>query len=337
MIELIARLNEKQDLSGEFKTYAQTRNGSSWYIGKSPFVTATIAWLLLNIEDETCKKIVKKSIDYLESLDDTDKRVYKFWYGNPVGTDYPDLPYDMDDTALVNIALFLSGRQCVNRALLNKNMNDKGKYYTWLLLFNKTMLLNPAYYHILFRQLKAFKIFIKNRHNPRMAHYHDTELIVRLNIYALIFLMGGSGSSFKNEQIPFLAEEVEKELTSSLHYMHVPVYYLTVARFQYHANLLGNDEVSRLSSAIRMYMQTQTSEHKLSDADAISLYLSFSLLGQLDETDMIKIHELVKASDNRETPFYFCVGNKHFEQYHTYYSSDITEAMKIRLLANMKS
>src|SRR5690348_16050324 len=88
----ISELITGQKTSGEFETFAQTRDGKNFYIGESPFVTAHIIYLLHGIEDDRIKEIIRRAIAFLENIDFTGKRIYKYWYLNAKGTAYQFLP-----------------------------------------------------------------------------------------------------------------------------------------------------------------------------------------------------------------------------------------------------
>ncbi len=326
---LVERLSMNQKQSGEFETFAQTRDGNKFYIGESPFVTAHIIYLLHGIDDDRIRKIIDKAIAFLERLDYTGKRIYKYWYLNAVGTAYPFLPFDLDDTAVVNQALALCKRETVPASVALNNVNAENLFYTWLKPSLKTILRQPSYLSVFSEYMKAYSVFTKNSSNPVMAEYNDTEIIVRMNVY-LMLAIKGEKVQIADKQFPFLPEDVKGELQTSLHYQNGAMYYLTLAKLQKHLKIFDDKRINELSKGMRIYLKEQITDDGISNV--IAMFLSLAFIGELNLSSIGDLSAMIETGNVSEKNFKICVGNKKFEDYHEYFSSDFTMALAIRLL-----
>ena len=329
--QLISTLLSKQKGSGEFELFASTGDGKKFYIGESPFLTAHIIYHLHEVEDLTVQAIVGKALDFLEKIDYTGKRVYKFWYKNVVGTDFPFLPFDLDDTAVVNQVLSLYKRNSVNNDVLLNNRSKDKLFYTWLKPSFKTMMRSPSYLLLFAEYVKSYRIFLKNANNLKMAEFDDSEIIVRMNVYIMMAINGYTAPIIE-ENFPFKYDDVKKELTNSLHYNNPSMYYLTIAKFQKHSNFLNTEQLEYLAEEIRENISSDVSILNRNIANLSVLYLSLGLLDKLNLNDAVDFIKKFQSATIEDSHFEVCVGNKKFNNYHTYTSGDFTIAVIIRLL-----
>ncbi len=329
--QLISTLLSKQKPNGEFELFASTGDRKKFYIGESPFLTAHIIYHLHEIDDLRVHTIVGKALDFLEKIDYTDKRIYKFWYNNAIGTAFPFLPFDLDDTALVNQVLSLYKRKTVNRhVLLNNRSNDK-LFYTWLKPSFKTLIQSPDYFFLFAEYLKSYRVFLKNANKLKMAEFDDSEIIVRMNVY-IMMAINGYTTEIAEKEIPFNNEDIKKELSSSLHYDNAAMYYLTLAKFQKHSCFFNTTKCDQLAEEIRKQITSVDLRVNREIANSFSLYLSLSLINKLTPNDGVDIIKILKSTNLEDALFEVCVGNKKFDSYHTYTSVDFTLSCAIRLL-----
>jgi hypothetical protein len=328
--QLISILLAGQHPGGEFQTFALTRQGEKFYIGESPFVTAHILYLLHGIEDEQLRYIIQKSINFLEKIDYTGKRIYKYWYQMTAGTAYPVLPFDLDDTAVVNHALILNKRKSIDARVILNNTDNNGFFYTWLKPSLKTIIQDASFFFVFMEYIKSYRVFLTNNDGLVMAEYNDSEIIVRMNVYIMLALMGDV-KHITDKSFPVQLEEINKELSSSLHYNNVAMYYLTLSKFQKHTSFFGEHDLIKLSTAMRAYLKTAESTNNV--PDTIALYLSLAYIGKLNFDDANNF--LRKATDinwQHAGAFKVCIGNKKFKDYHEYCSYEFTIAMAVSFL-----
>jgi hypothetical protein len=327
--ELINALAKAQKPNGEFETFAATTDGHYFYIGESPFATAHISYLLNDVVDEEAKRIVDKSVSFFEQIDSTEERIYKYWYGNTTGTSFPLLPFDLDDTSVVNQTLALQKRKTVDVSILMNNRSSKNLFYTWLKPSLRTTVKHPNLAHVFAEYFKMYPIFLKNSDGLYMAEYNDSEIIVRMNIYIMQSLMG-KDVSVADTYFPFAIADVERELQSSLHYNNAAMYYLTLAKFQRHTSYFKKERVDELALQIRANIKQLEGADSYANVNA--LYLSLLFIEKLTLDDEQNYLAVVKNSNFENAHFKICVGNKKFKEYHEYCSADFTIAMVIRLL-----
>lgn len=333
--QLISTLLKKQKPNGEFELFAFTDDGKQFYIGESPFLTAHIIYLLHGIEDERVQLIIEKAIGFLENIDYTDKRIYKFWYKNVVGTDFPLLPFDLDDTAVVNQVLALYNRRTVNPEILLNNRTKDELFYTWLKPSLKTIIKHPDYVLLFKEYLKSYPIFLRNENNLKMAEYNDSEIIVRLNIYIMMAMLGAK-INIPEKYFPFKIEDVRKELISSLHYDNVAMYYLTLAKFQKHSDYFDKNKTDELEFELRKNIASTDVSINNSLANSLAMYLSLSMINRLKLSD-VDIIKKIESASWEDTVFDVCVGNKKFTTYHVYSSVDFSLSSAIKLVSIIQS
>ncbi len=331
--ELINALAKAQKPNGEFETFAATTDGHYFYIGESPFATAHISYLLFDVVDEEAKRIVDKSVSFFEQIDSTEERIYKYWYGHTTGTSFPLLPFDLDDTSVVNQTLALQKRKTVDISILMNNRSSRKLFYTWLKPSLKTVVKHPNLTYVFAEYFKMYPIFFKNSDGLYMAEYNDSEIIVRMNVYIMLAIMGKDVSVADN-YFPFAIEDVERELQSSLHYNNAAMYYLTLAKFQRHTSYFKQERVDELALQIRAYIKQL--EDGGSFANETALYLSLLFIGKLTAADEQNYLSLFQNSNSENAPFKICVGNKKFKEYHEYCSVDFKMAMAVKLLDAIK-
>ena len=330
---LINTLAKAQKPNGEFETFAATTDGHYFYIGESPFATAHISYLLNDIVDEHAKRIVDKSVSFFEQIDSTEERIYKYWYGHTTGTSFPLLPFDLDDTSVVNQTLALQKRKTVDFTILMNNRSSRKLFYTWLKPSLKTVVKYPNLTHVFAEYFKMYPIFLKNSDGLYMAEYNDSEIIVRMNVYIMLALMG-KDISIADNYFPFAIADVQQELKSSLHYNNAAMYYLTLAKFQRHTSYFKQERVDKMALQIRAYIKQL--EGADSFANITALYLSLLFIGKLTPADEQDYLAVIKNSNFENATFKICVGNKKFKEYHEYCSVEFTMAMAVRLLGAIK-
>lgn len=329
--QLISLLSAHQSAKGEFLTYAYTREGTKFYIGESPFVTAHILYFLHGLGLPELTQMINKSLCYLESLDDTGMRLYKFWYHQVQGTAYPHLPIDLDDTSVVNQVLALWKRPTAPLTPILHNTNHNGHYYTWLKPSLAVLLNDISYLKIYLKQLSSYRIFLKNKHGLAMAEYNDSEIIVRMNVYIMLAIMGNK-ARIVDTYFPFEPDAVAAELAKSLHYQNIAMYYITLTKLQKHTAIFSEEALTRLADAMRSFLRS--AEHNNDISRMIATYFSLAQIHMLSSADIKKCENLFAEVDwSSIDAFKVCVGNKKYRDYHEYGSSDFTCAMALNLLA----
>lgn len=322
-------LIESQEPSGEFKTYAIDCDGNSFYIGESPFATAHVLCMLHDINNEALEPLKKKGIQFLQNLDTHNLGLYKFWYKNTFGTAFANLPFDLDDTAVVNQALHLYGKPIINPRLISKNTNKDGKLFTWwkpsLQFLLKNGLKNGK---ALFEHYKSYLVFLARQNGQNMAEYNDSELTVRLNIYTL-FEMLNTPYQLNEVNIPTQPNEVMELLDESLHYMNPSIYYYALSNFCKYSNKVDSQKlIVDLSGMIKEYDEI----YQGNSSDICLLLLSLSNLRSLNSEEVSKFYDNIEKYNNNKSNIMICVGNKKFANYHQYYSPAFSLAVFASLL-----
>lgn len=332
---LLKELEKLQEKNGEFKTFAEKQDGEQFYIGKSPFNTAHILNLISDIQFNESKVIQKKGINFLKQLDTHNLKLYKFWYSDSLGTAYKKLPFDMDDTAVVNQALFLNNETTINKEIIENNVNKDHQIYTWWKPKAKTIFYKLSILKLLPRHYLGYAIFLKNKEGLKMADRFDTEAIVRINVYTFLSLLN---KKYKiNENFPIQIKDVSLEIENSLHYMNISMYYLVLCRLQSINPILNKIEEDKLKIELKQIITQEKEKNGLS-ANFIALLLALSFLN-LNEAkrynDEINLFINQQKWDNEK--YYICVGNKKFDNYHQYFSPAFTLALLIRLIYNIET
>jgi hypothetical protein len=328
MNQFIDYLHSHQHPTGYFPTYVVTRDREVFEMGSSPFVTAHILCLLHDIQDDRLNGIKQNALSFLESLDKTGLKVYKFWYDDVEGTAYPHLPFDLDDTAVVNQALLLYQRDSMDARILSDNVSKSGLFRTWFRPSLKSLLKNPKLILTVFSLAKSFRLFMSNRGRPPMARFNDSEAIVHMNVSTFMAL-NKMGSPSLSQGMPLSDMEVDSELKGSLHYDSACMYYMALARFQRFSRCLNSDEVEALAEGISSLIRREAEQ---SLAERLTLLTSLYYLNKLSndyfESIMLAEKEILTAQN---IALRVCVGNKNYSDAHAYVSCDITIAMMIVL------
>lgn len=330
ILELLALIRNSQKDTGEFETYARTSDGENFYIGESPFVTALIAYTLTDLKSDDVIGIVNKSLEFLISLRGGGHGLYKFWYSSTVnGTAFPNLPYDLDDTAVAGIALVLNGRDpSISPQLIKSNKDTKRGFYTWLQPSIKMLIQYPSLFPVFMKYVMFVPLFIKGKGGLRMAVFRDCETIVNMNVQALLSVMGSADTV----HFPSGYEEIMTEMQKSLHYDNPCMYYLAYAKFIRHSAIIANG----IEISIRRQMAIEMSMCNYQNVWCLLLCLKY--LGLLAEHDRLTISKLIESKNdwiNQGTNV--CVGNKTFPVHHTYWSVDLTRSFALGVLYGAES
>lgn len=324
-IRLIDRLKDEQQPTGQFRTFARPSQGDSFFIGDSPFATALIVHVLTGIENSTIRSILYKAVENLDSMDPRGRRLFKFWYpGSVIGTGHPFLPFDLDDTSIVNTALHLHGHPSLDTAFLERNKNANGTYYTWLQPSVCTLVHYPWLADIYAGYLKLLPLFLTNAKGRTMAVFRDSEAIVNMNVLTYCAIKGDDVVF----SFPVEPEDVKKDLANSLHYDNIAIYYLSLAKLFKHAGMKDDGALAR---AIREVLASEMCEEEYSNTWV--LLMSLIYVDELNDQDKASIDKLAAMQDLWvDTGIDLCVGNKTYPSFHTYWSSDLTHSLAFAVL-----
>lgn len=324
--------------SGHFVLACKTKEHPFVPVGNSPFVAAHVAILLSGQLMKTHAELVNRILNAIETLDDSrGNRLYRFWYGDAMQTEYQVLPYDTDDTALTGIALKLAGRKSVNPTILSANIGTKGELATWFQWTNWVFYSRPRLWWLLPRITPFSPIFQNNSRSIPMARYNDSELSVRLNVCSYLHLFGFMRPPFSSDEIDFSPQALKAELDRSLHYHHLPILYFGIATYFSLSPDSGPRKADALEQGIRSFMNRNRDTGELTSSDQVCLYLSLALTKRFNAMDLQTAKSALSEWYESLAPIELCVGNKRYPDHHTYISLELAMAMMLRLIAEMQA
>lgn len=328
--ELQHEISSFQADDGEFKTYAIDENKDSFYIGKSPFLTAHIACILSEVNsDKFFDPILSKITHFINTLDNSGLGLFKFWYGKANKTAFVNLPFDLDDTAIVNQFLFLQKKPVVNFNILQNNTNSKGEIETWWKPSLSIWIKNIPHTLSFIKHFLSYPIFFLRKEGKAMANYKDSELIVRLNVYTLLE-MGKARYKVEDKVFPIKHDAVKKQLLDSIHYGNESVYYYHLCRYHFYSKHLDKTQLKQLENELLACVK-QWEAIPSKAGDLFLLFLSLSYLRPLNQHELELVTKLYNSKTWKKQPILFCIGNKEYQNYHQYYSIALTYAVILNL------
>lgn len=331
---LIQELKLNQEKNGEFKTYAIDQTNSRFYIGSSPFNTAHIINLITKLNIPSLDETINNALSFLKNLDSNSLRLYKFWYSDVSGTAFKQLPYDLDDTAVVNQAFLLNGIESASTKIFDKNISNNKLYYTWWKPNWYSIKFKPSNFKLLISHYWGHLIFLKKENGHRMAEIKDTDIIVQLNIHSYLSLLSSEHSI--NKKFPIEIKTVQKEIKRSLHYMNASVYYYSLCRLHSIKSFLSNQEKKQLIKELQKIITIEYNKNGASP-NFIAFVLALSFLSiKLVSNYLTVIQTYINQQKWKKENYYVCVGNKNYNNYHQYFSPALSIAKLIRLLYNIK-
>ena len=329
-LDVLEKLKNFQKSSGELETFGVDLTEKNFYIGQSPFLSSISCIILKEAKNtKPFDSIIQAHVKFIQNLQNSNLLWYKFWYGHPNQTSFAQLPYDLDDTSVVNQLFYLTNEKNIPPNFLAENVNKNQQIETWWKPTFKYCLNHIEETTPLLKHFLAYPVFLYKENGVPMASYYDTEIIVRLHVYTYLE-MTNHNYHFNEEMLPISVNEIESALSSSLHYFNPSVYCFALARFNHYSKKVKAELAGFEKSILALIEKWMTNPKKA--GDVLLLFLSLSYLRSLTDDEMSHVLKKIEEGTWEQTPILYCVGNKKFSNYHQYYSLSINYAVVLRLL-----